>query len=123
MKDGSTVRLLVVANAGVTAPDLRERVAQVVGDRRGQAWVVTPALTSSALTHAAGEVDADIDAARTRLRESVDALRDLGLEADGEVGDSDPSLAMEDALRRFAADEVVIAVRPEDRARWLEREV
>jgi hypothetical protein len=123
MSESASVRLLVVANANVSDPEVRDRLARVVGDRRGQAWVVAPALTASPLNRAAGEVDTDIDAARSRLKESVDTLRELGLDADGEVGDSDPSLAMEDALRRFAADEVVIAVRPADEGRWLERDV
>ena len=36
------------------------------------------------------------------------------------VGDSDPAQAVEDALRTFAADEIVIVTRPDAEADWLE---
>jgi hypothetical protein len=37
-----------------------------------------------------------------------------------EVGDSDPLKAIEDALRTFPADELVIVTPPDDQAGWLE---
>ncbi len=36
------------------------------------------------------------------------------------AGDSDPSVAVQDALREFAADEVVVVTRPDEEASWLE---
>ena len=45
----------------------------------------------------------------------------LGIAASGEVGDSDPLQAMEDALRTFGADEIIISTHPEGRSHWLER--
>jgi hypothetical protein len=35
------------------------------------------------------------------------------------VGDSDPVKAIEDALRKFPADEVLVITRPDDDASWL----
>ena len=46
-----------------------------------------------------------------------------GVEARGEVGDGDPLQAMEDALRTFGADEIIISTHPEGRSNWLERRV
>jgi hypothetical protein len=47
-----------------------------------------------------------------------------GLEARGEVGDHhDPRTAIEDALREFPADEIVVSTHPPDRSRWLEKGV
>jgi GABA permease len=44
-----------------------------------------------------------------------------GLAARGEVGDHhDPNSAMEDALQKFPADELVISTHPPERSRWLE---
>jgi hypothetical protein len=43
--------------------------------------------------------------------------------ARGEVGDSDPVQAIEDALRTFGPDEVIISTHPEGRSNWLERGV
>ena len=37
-----------------------------------------------------------------------------------QVGDSDPLQAIEDALRTFAADEIIIVTCPDDQAGWLE---
>jgi GABA permease len=47
----------------------------------------------------------------------------LGLRARGEIGDSDPNVAIEDALRVFPADEIVISTHPPHRSRWLEHGV
>ena len=46
-----------------------------------------------------------------------------GVQATGEVGDGDPLQAIEDALRTFGADEIVISTHPEGRSNWLERNV
>ena len=43
--------------------------------------------------------------------------------ARGEVGDGDPLQAIEDALRTFAPDEIVISTHPAGRSHWLERGV
>ena len=46
-----------------------------------------------------------------------------GLRARGEVGDGEPLQAIDDALRTFAPDELVISTHPEGRSHWLERNV
>jgi hypothetical protein len=43
--------------------------------------------------------------------------------ADGEIGDGDPLQAIDDALRTFAPDELIISTHPEGRSHWLERGV
>jgi hypothetical protein len=45
------------------------------------------------------------------------------VEVRAEVGDPDPNMAIEDALRVFPADEIVISTLPPDQSRWLEHEV
>jgi GABA permease len=50
-------------------------------------------------------------------------LRAAGIEAQGEIGDDDPLQAIEDALRTFGADEIIVATHPEESATWLERHV
>jgi hypothetical protein len=54
---------------------------------------------------------------------SLAAMREGGIEARGEVGDGDPLQAIEDALRTFAPDEMIISTHPEGRSNWLERGV
>ena len=61
--------------------------------------------------------------AQERLNESIAKLADAGVQARGEVGDGDPLQAMEDALRTFGADEIIISTHPEGRSNWLEKGV
>jgi hypothetical protein len=115
--------VLLLANETVAAKGVMDRVTELVGNGTAQVFVVAPAITSSAFKHLAGDVDDAIEGARSRLDASVQALRDLGVDASGEIGDSDPNLALEDALRRFPADEVLISTHPKGRSKWLERDV
>jgi GABA permease len=50
-------------------------------------------------------------------------MREAGMDARGEIGDADPLQAIEDAVRTFAPDELVISTHPEGRSHWLERGV
>lgn len=113
-------RLLVVATDEVAGPEL-------IGDLRGQLGagpsevvVISPAVEKSAFHHALGDVDAASREARRRLQASLDELGRAGIAALGEVGDSDPVTAAQDALREFDADEVLIVAHAEDQARWFE---
>jgi hypothetical protein len=54
---------------------------------------------------------------------ALDYLGRIGVRADGEIGDSDPLLAIEDALHSFTADEIVISTYPPGRSNWLERKL
>jgi hypothetical protein len=60
------------------------------------------------------------DDAQERLAMSLEELRSLGVSASGAVGDADPVLAAQDALREAPADEVVIFEHAPDQERWLE---
>jgi GABA permease len=116
-------RILVVANETVGGRALLSEIQNRCKGRDSEILVVTPALTGSAVKHWASDVDEAIEAAKRRQAESVRAIEGLGLRARGEVGDSDPNVAMEDALLTFPADEVVISTHPPERSRWLERGV
>jgi hypothetical protein len=48
-------------------------------------------------------------------------MAEAGLRARGHVGDHhEPNASIEDALREFPADEVIISTHPPERSRWLE---
>jgi GABA permease len=85
--------------------------------------LVSPALVGSRAAQWASDVDEGMDLARQRMARSVSALRGVGVEVRAEVGDPDPNLAIEDALRVFPADEIVISTLPPEQSRWLEHEV
>jgi GABA permease len=116
-------RILVVANETVEGAALLEEIRERCGDRRCLILVVTPALVSSRASHWASDVDEAMELARQRMELSLIALAGLGLKAKGEIGDSDPNVAIEDALRVFPADELVISTHPPERSRWLEQGV
>jgi GABA permease len=114
--------VLVVANETVGGRALLSEIEYRCRGRNSEILVVTPAITS-AVKHWLSDVDEAIDAAEARRADSVRTIEALGLRARGEVGDSDPNVAIEDALRTFPADEVIISTHPPDRSRWLERGV
>ncbi|MDX6601422.1 MAG: permease [Solirubrobacterales bacterium] len=116
-------RLLVVANETVQGEALLDEIRERCRDRQCEIRVVTPALASSRASHWASDVDEAIELARQRMELSLIAIKQLGLKAKGEIGDSDPNVAIEDALRVFAADEIVISTHPPERSRWLEHGV
>jgi hypothetical protein len=120
---GTRRRVLLLAGETVGTEPVLSQIKRLAGNDPAEIFVVAPALTSSPFKHVAGEVDDAIEAARLRLEASLHALREAGFAARGEVGDSDPNLALEDALRRFGADEVVIATHPKGRSKWLEWDV
>jgi len=116
-------RLLVVANETVGGKALLDEIRDRCRNRDCEILVVTPALPTSRAAHWASDVDEAIELARQRMELSLIAIRELGLKAKGEVGDSEPNVAIEDALRVFAADEIVISTHPPERSRWLEHGV
>lgn len=116
-------RLLVVANETVGGEALLEEIRNRSRGRDSEIMVVTPALAASRAAHWASDVDEAIEMARQRMELSLIAIGELGLKAKGEIGDSDPNVAIEDALRVFPADEIVISTHPPHRSRWLEHGV
>ena len=115
-------RILVIANETVGGSTLRECVRKRAEGYDEQILVVSPALNSR-LRHWVSDEDAARAAAQQRLDDSLASLAEDGFEARGEIGDADPLQAIEDALRTFGPDEVVISTHPEGRSRWLERGV
>jgi hypothetical protein len=115
-------RILVVANETVAGQRLREEIDRVASGISEQVLVVCPALNSP-LKHWVSDEDGARREAHRRLNRSLRQLEEDGVAAFGEVGDSDPLQAIEDALRSFAADEIIISTHPEGRSNWLERGV
>jgi hypothetical protein len=119
-----TYRVIVMANQTVGGRALLEEIKGRCQGRESEILVVVPALTSSPLEHWASDVDGAIAEAKQRLEDSLRAMESAGLTARGEVGDHhEPNAALEDALRYFAADEVIISTHPPLKSKWLERGV
>ena len=120
-RDGQR-RILVIANETVGGGELRtllERKAEAVDE---DVLLVCPALNSKVRTWTSDE-DGARAAAQARLDASLARLAADGVRARGEIGDGDPLQALEDALREFPADEIVISTHPPGRSHWLEQGV
>ncbi len=115
-------RILVVANETLSGSALRAEISRRGHGGEAHLKVVCPALNSK-IKHWTNEEDAARAAARARLETLLAGLRGEGFDADGDIGDDDPVQAMEDELRRFPADEVIISTHPPGRSNWLERDV
>jgi GABA permease len=115
-------RILVVANETVGGSALLDEIRRRSEGVHEKVLVVVPALNSP-LRHWTSDEDGAREAAQQRLEVSLSSMREFGIEASGEVGDSDPLQAIEDALRTFAPDELIISTHPPERSHWLERGV
>jgi hypothetical protein len=115
-------RILVIANETVRGATLRSCIQRRAEGVREEILVVVPALNSP-VRHWASDDDDARARAQERLAASLERLNADGINARGEVGDSEPLQAMEDALRTFGADEIIISTHPEGRSNWLERGV
>jgi hypothetical protein len=101
-------RILVVADEAVAGAELRDRLVEHLGDGTGSVFVVAPALIDSGLKHTLGDVDSAIEPAAERLRQTLEELHGAGIEATGEVGDSDPMVAIHDEIQKFHPDQVLL---------------
>jgi nucleotide-binding universal stress UspA family protein len=98
-------RVLVVAVAEPTAKSA-ERIAALAGSP-ADVRVVVP-VPSHRLDRWLSAEDQARGEAERRLAHAAGALVAAGLPVSGSVGDADPAQALEDELRDFAADEVVL---------------
>ncbi|MFN0155778.1 MAG: hypothetical protein ACKVUT_15500 [Gaiella sp.] len=118
----TTYRLLVIANETITGSTLHGSIARCTAGRQSEVLLVAPALNRRLRHWLSDDREARRGATR-RLVDGLAALRGLGVDAEGVVGDADPLLAIGDALAVFAADEILVATHPEGRSYWLERDL
>ena len=114
-------RLLVVTTVPLAESAVAERVRRHAGDEAAELKVVAPAAELSPLKWLTSDEDAARTDAEQIAEESAEAVSG-GARVETEVGDTDPVQAIEDALRTFPADEVVVVTRPGDEAKWLEKD-
>jgi hypothetical protein len=115
-------KILVVANETVAGRALRGEIVNRTTGTEADVLVVCPALNSR-IRHWTSDEDRARAQAQERLERSLAELAEEGVEASGAVGDDDPMQAIEDALRTFGADEIIISTHPPGRSNWLEKDV
>ena len=114
-------RYLVVANQTLGGDHLIERVRECLAEGPCRFHVVVPATPPQ--EHASWTEGEAVSIARERLDQALERFRELGAEADGEVGDANPMLAVEDVLLREEVDEIILSTLPPGPSRWLKRDL
>jgi hypothetical protein len=114
--------MLVVVTLALDDPGVAGAVAEIAragmsatgadGANAAEVLVLAPALNSGIAHWLSDLREARFDAQR-RLALSLATLAGAGLDARGQVGDSDPVQAVEDTLRTFPAQEVVFITDPD----------
>jgi hypothetical protein len=115
-------RVLVVANETVEGEELLSTISTLAVSHKTQFKVVCPALNTRLKTFTSDE-DPAREAAQQRLDDTLARLAAVGIDAHGEVGDGDPLVAVDDAVRTFGPNEIVISTHPPGKSNWLERGV
>ena len=115
-------RVLVVANETVAGEELLSTISTLALSQQTHFRVVCPALNSRLRTFTSDE-DPARAAAQQRLDDTLARLESVGIDAHGEVGDGDPLVAVDDAVRTFEPNEIVISTHPLGKSNWLERGV
>lgn len=111
----------MVVNEAVAGPELRDSLVEHLGDRAAAVFVVAPALVHSGFKHTMGDVDGAIGPAGERLRRTLEELRGVGIDASGEVGDSDPMVAIGDEIQKFHPDQVLLVAHRDEEGDFAER--
>jgi hypothetical protein len=109
--------ILVVASEKLAGEELRKQLA-AAGGADVELDVLAPILASRS-HYWASDIDREREEARARLEASLAWAADQGFAAKGEVADPDPLVAVEDELRDFGADEVIIVLPARERTSWL----
>jgi len=116
------VRVLVLTSEPITAELLRDAVGTEVADN-AEVLVVAPALHWSGLRFWMSDADEAIAKAEDVQVETVERLEEEGVDAAGDTGESEPLLAIQDALATFAADRIVVVSHPESERAFAEEDV
>jgi hypothetical protein len=117
------MKLLVLATDPVDADDLRDALPGDALDG-AEVLVVSPAVNESPIAFWVSDSDQAIREAESTAQQTAAALSAAGARARAQTGESDPLLALQDALTTFHADRVVVFARgDEETQRYREDDV
>ncbi|HTX32053.1 MAG TPA: hypothetical protein VMD09_11745 [Solirubrobacteraceae bacterium] len=112
--------ILVVANETLGGRELLEAIKERASDDVRFVLVVPQNKTRAGLVVYDESV---FEAAQVRVDLALEVIRDMGIRAIGEVGDSDPYSATIDAVREYNPEEIIISTYPESRSGWMRRDL
>jgi GABA permease len=116
-------KVLIVANETVGADELLAEIRRIEDERTSEFRVVVPARPLHERHGSVWTQEGAQEAARERLESTLAILRQEGLQASGDVGDTQPISAIADALMDFDADLIVISTHPAERSSWLRGDI
>ena len=105
------MKLLVLTPEPIDAALLRSALDEDV--EGAEVLVVSPASNQSKVAFWVSDSDEAIEEAETAQVDTVERLEEEGVDAAGDTGESEPAVAIQDALATFAADRIVIFSHPE----------
>jgi len=105
------MKLLVLTPEPVDADMLRSTLGEDV--EGAEVLVVSPATNRSKLAFWVSDPDQAIAEAQSAEEETVERLEEQGVDAAGDTGESEPAVALQDALATFPADRIVVFSHPE----------
>jgi hypothetical protein len=114
-----TAHVLVVANETVGGRKLLEAIKQRAERGPIRCTVICP--PNRPRKGFVIPEDTIRSAAQIRLDHTLERLHELGIDATGEVMDPDPFLAVQDAIRIYHPEEIIISTHPYPRSGWLRR--
>jgi hypothetical protein len=111
-------KIIALVTEPISGDVLRSAVGRENADD-AEVLVVAPALNSRK-KFLLSDSDEAIARAEEVQEETVERLDEEGIDAAGDTGESDPLLALQDALTTYPADEIVLCVHGEAGRNWQE---
>ena len=111
-------RVLAVVSEPVSGEALKKAIGEDKAEQ-AEVLVVAPALNSR-WKFWTDDPDGAIGRADAVQEETVERMEEEGIDAAGDTGESDPLLAIHDALQTFAAEEIVLFTHEGGKRNWLE---
>jgi hypothetical protein len=115
-------RALVIANETIGGRELIEKAKELHASDPEMSVVVCVPRTNPRHGNIIYD-EAVFQAAQVRVDLARGFLRELGIDAVGEVGDPDPYTAAMDAIREWNPDRVIVSTKPATVSGWLRRDL
>ncbi|HSC04548.1 MAG TPA: hypothetical protein VLC49_14555 [Solirubrobacteraceae bacterium] len=114
------MKVLAVTSEPITAGQLRDALGTDKDLSDTEVMVVAPAFADSGFKFWMSDADEAIARAEEVRVQSVERLGQEGVSATGDTGEADPYVAIEDALKTFGADRIVLFTHGGDAQRYRE---
>jgi hypothetical protein len=111
-------KIIALVSEPISGELLKSAVGREAAEE-AEVLVVAPALNSKTKFFTS-DPDEAIARAEQVQEETVERLDEEGIDAAGNTGESDPLLALQDALQTYDADEIILCVHGESSRNWLE---